>query len=691
MKKHCRQCATQSLNLPELNVFNMSSQEKINRVNKLRELINQYNYQYYVEDEPVIPDAEYDRLMQELTAIENEFPELIIDASPTQRIGAAPLDSFPEIKHEAPMLSLGNAFDEDEMTAFDRRIREKLGEDSIEYVAETKLDGLAISILYEDGQFIRAATRGDGTKGEDVTLNVRTIKSIPLSLLNEKYSKRVEIRGEVFMTHDGFQKLNDKQREQGEKLFVNPRNAAAGSLRQLDSRVTSERHLSFFAYGVGIVEGGLMPESHAELLSRLKVWGVPVSPETKVIVNLAACFEFYKSIASRRSSLGYDIDGVVFKVNRLDQQDIIGSVSRAPRWAIAYKFPPEEELTEILDIEIQVGRTGALTPVARLKPVFVGGVTVTNATLHNEDELKRKDVRVGDTVIVRRAGDVIPEVLKVVMERRPKNAKIFKMPSNCPICESDVEREEGEAVIRCSGGLYCSAQRIQAIIHFASRRAMNIDGLGDKLIGQLVEKGLINNVSDLYTVNQEQLAGLERMAEKSATNVIAALNNSKETTLDRFLYALGIREVGDATARSLANHFGNLSAIQSASQETLEEVADVGPIVARHIVTFFLQSHNQEVINDLLTAGVHWPDVEINTEQPLQGKIFVITGTLETMKRDEAKQRLLELGAKVSSSVSKKTDYVIAGSEPGNKVEKARQLNVEILDEAGLLSLIKSN
>ena len=418
---------------------------------------------------------------------------------------------------------------------------------------------------------------------------------------------------------------------------------------------------------------------------------MPVSPETKVIVNLAACFEFYKSIASRRSSLGYDIDGVVFKVNRLDQQDIMGSVSRAPRWAIAYKFPPEEELTEILDIEIQVGRTGALTPVARLKPVFVGGVTVTNATLHNEDELKRKDVRVGDTVIVRRAGDVIPEVLKVVMERRPKNAKIFKMPSNCPICESDVEREEGEAVIRCSGGLYCSAQQIQAIIHFASRRAMNIDGLGDKLIGQLVEKGLINNVSDLYTVNQEQLAGLERMAEKSATNVIAALNNSKETTLDRFLYALGIREVGDATARSLANHFGNLSAIQSASQETLEEVADVGPIVARHIVTFFLQSHNQEVINDLLTAGVHWPDVEINTEQPLQGKIFVITGTLETMKRDEAKQRLLELGAKVSSSVSKKTDYVIAGSEPGNKVEKARQLNVEILDEAGLLSLIKSN
>jgi len=667
----------------------MSSQEKINRVNKLRELINQYNYQYYVEDESVIPDAEYDRLMQELTAIENESPELIIDSSPTQRVGAAPLDSFQEIRHEAPMLSLGNAFDEDEMIAFDRRIREKLEQDSVEYVAETKLDGLAISILYEDGQLIRAATRGDGATGEDVTLNVRTIKSIPLSLLDEKYPERVEIRGEVFMTHDGFKKLNDQQRQQGEKLFVNPRNAAAGSLRQLDSRITSERHLSFFAYGVGIVEGGLMPESHAELLSRLKVWGVPVSPETKVMVKLAACFDFYKSIASRRSSLGYDIDGVVFKVNRLDQQDIMGTVSRAPRWAIAYKFPPEEELTEILDIEIQVGRTGALTPVARLKPVFVGGVTVTNATLHNEDELKRKDVRVGDTVIVRRAGDVIPEVLKVVMERRPKNTKIFKMPSNCPICGSDVEREEGEAVIRCSGGLYCSAQQIQAIIHFASRRAMNIDGLGDKLIEQLVEKGLINNVSDLYTLTQEQLAELDRMAEKSATNIIAALNSSKKTTLDRFLYALGIREVGDATARSLANHFGNLSAIQSASQETLEEVADVGPIVARHIVTFFLQSHNQEVINDLLAAGVHWPDVEIKTDQPLQGKTFVITGTLESMKREEVKQRLLALGAKVSGSVSKKTDYVIVGSDPGSKAEKARKLEVEILDEAGFLSLLK--
>ncbi len=669
----------------------MTPREKINRVNELRELINQNNYHYYVLDEPKIPDAEYDRLMQELTSIENEFPELITESSPTQRVGAAPLDSFPEIKHEIPMLSLGNAFDEDEMIAFDRRIRERLEEDSVEYIAETKLDGLAINILYEDGQLVSAATRGDGTTGEDVTLNVKTIKSIPLNLLDEKYPKRVEIRGEVFMTDDGFRKLNDNQKEKGEKLFINPRNAAAGSLRQLDSRITSERHLSFFAYGVGVVEDGMMPNSHAELLSRLKKWGVPVSPETKVVRKLAACFEFYRDIANKRPSLGYDIDGVVFKVNRIDQQNIMGTISRAPRWAIAYKFPPEEELTQVMDIEVQVGRTGALTPVARLKPVFVGGVTVTNATLHNEDEVKRKDVRVGDTVIVRRAGDVIPEVLKVVMEQRPENTRAFKMPAKCPICNSDIEREEGEAVIRCSGGLYCSAQQIQAIIHFASRRAMNVDGLGDKLIEQLVEKGLIKNVADLYKVEQMQLTELERMAEKSAINIISALNKSKETTLDRFLYALGIREVGDATARSLANHFGNLSAIQSASREQLEEVADVGPIVAKHIVTFFLQSHNQEVINDLLTAGVHWPDVEIKTEQPLQGKIFVITGTLETMKRDEAKQRLIELGAKVSSSVSKKTDYVIAGSEPGSKAEKARQLNVEILDETGLLSLMKSN
>lgn len=667
----------------------MSSKKIIHRVDALHEIINKHNHHYYVLDAPTVSDAKYDHLMQELTAIEKEFPELISHLSPTQRVGAPSLESFPEIKHEVPMLSLANAFNEEEMVAFDQRIREKLKEDHIEYVAETKLDGLAVSILYENGQFVRAATRGDGATGEDVTLNVKTIKSIPLSLLTEKYAQRVEIRGEVFISHDKFKQLNAKQKAKGGKRFVNPRNAAAGSLRQLDSRITAERHLSFFAYGVGLMEGDILFVSHAELLSKLKLWGLPVSPETKVMREFARCFDFYQHISTRRASLAYDIDGVVFKINRFDQQQTMGMISRAPRWAIAYKFAPEEERTEILDIEVQVGRTGAITPVARLKPVFVGGATVSNATLHNEDELKRKDIRIGDTVIIRRAGDVIPEILKVVMEKRPKNAVIFEMPSHCPICGSDIEREEGEAVIRCRGELYCSAQQIQAIIHFASRRAMNIDGLGDKLIEQLVAKKLIHNIADLYKIREAQLARLERMAEKSAANIIERLNNSKETTLDRFLYALGIREVGDATARALANHFGNLPAIQAAKQEELEKVADVGSIVAKHIVTFFSQDHHQKIINDLLVAGVHWAELEIKTEQPLQGKIFVITGTMTSMKREVVKQHLLELGAKVSGSVSKKTDYLIAGSEPGSKVEKARQLDVKILHEVDFLALIK--
>ena len=671
----------------------MSPNKKITRVEKLREIINQHNYQYYVLNDPAVPDAEYDRLMQELISLEKENPELVTKDSPTQRVGAIPLDSFTEVKHAMPMLSLNNAFDEEEMAAFDRRVRETLEQDQIKYVGETKFDGLAVSLLYEDGVLTQAATRGDGTTGEDVTQNARTIWGIPLSLQSEIIPKRIEVRGEIYMTHQAFDKLNEKRSAKKEKIFVNPRNAAAGSMRQLDSRITADRELSFFAYSVGQIEGDMWsPEitCHSEMLTRLKTLGLPVSPETIVLVGFKACLLYYRAIEKCRSNLDYDIDGVVFKVNDFRQQEIMGFVSRAPRWAIAYKFPPEEELTQVLDIEIQVGRTGALTPVARLEPVFVGGVTVTNATLHNEDEIKRKDVRVGDTVIVRRAGDVIPEVLKVVLERRPDKTEAFKLPSKCPICDSDVEREEGEAVFRCSGGLYCSAQQIQAIIHFASRRAMNIDGLGDKLIEQLVEKGLIKNVADLYGLTHGQLAELERMAEKSASNIIEALKKSKETTLDRFIYALGIREVGDATARTLANHFGNLSAIRSATQEALEGVADIGPIMAKHIVTFFLQNHNQEVINDLLTAGVHWQDVEIKTEQPLQGKTFVITGTLESMKRDEAKQRLLELGAKVSGSVSKKTDYVIAGNEPGSKAEKARQLGVEILDEAGFLSLISS-
>lgn len=671
----------------------MISQAKIHRVEELREKISQANIDYYVLNESAIPDAEYDRMMQELLSIEKKYPKLVTKDSPTQRVGAKPLDSFSEVKHVVPMLSLNNAFDEDEMTAFDHRVREILGQNQVEYVGETKFDGLAVSLLYEGGLLTLAATRGDGTTGEDVTQNARTIRGIPLRLQGKTTLKRIEVRGEIYMTHQAFDRLNEKQKAKDEKLFANPRNAAAGSMRQLDSRITADRQLSFFAYSTGQIEGDNLSSritSHAEMLTRLKTFGLPVSPETDVLKGLKACLLYYHTISKRRSSLGYDIDGVVFKVNDFKQQEIMGFVSRAPRWSIAYKFPPEEELTQVLDIEVQVGRTGALTPVARLEPVFVGGVTVTSATLHNEDEIKRKDVRVGDTVIVRRAGDVIPEVLKVVLERRPENTRAFKMPTKCPICDSDIEREEGEAVIRCSGGLYCSAQQVQAIIHFASRRAMNIDGLGDKLIEQLVGKELIHNVSDLYGLQQTQLACLERMGKKSASNIISALNNSKKTTLDRFLYALGIREVGDATARSLANHFGNLSAIQSATQEALEGVADVGPIAAKHIVTFFSQTHNQEVINNLLTAGVHWPDVEIKTEQPLQGKTFVITGTLEGMKREEVKQRLLALGAKVSGSVSRKTDYVIAGSDPGGKAEKAQQLKIKILDERELFSLLNN-
>ncbi|MCK5669698.1 MAG: NAD-dependent DNA ligase LigA, partial [Gammaproteobacteria bacterium] len=519
----------------------MSPNKKITRVEKLREIINQHNYQYYVLNDPAVPDAEYDRLMQELISLEKENPELVTKDSPTQRVGAIPLDSFTEVKHAMPMLSLNNAFDEEEMAAFDRRVVETLEQDQIKYVGETKFDGLAVSLLYEDGVLTQAATRGDGTTGEDVTQNARTIWGIPLSLQSEIIPKRIEVRGEIYMTHQAFDKLNEKRSAKKEKIFVNPRNAAAGSMRQLDSRITADRELSFFAYSVGQIEGDMWsPEitCHSEMLTRLKTLGLPVSPETIVLVGFKACLLYYRAIEKCRSNLDYDIDGVVFKVNDFRQQEIMGFVSRAPRWAIAYKFPPEEELTQVLDIEIQVGRTGALTPVARLEPVFVGGVTVTNATLHNEDEIKRKDVRVGDTVIVRRAGDVIPEVLKVVLERRPDKTEAFKLPSKCPICDSDVEREEGEAVFRCSGGLYCSAQQIQAIIHFASKRAMNIDGLGDKLVEQLVDEGLIHTIADLYQLDVESLIKLERMAEKSAKNLVASLEKSKKTILARFVFSL---------------------------------------------------------------------------------------------------------------------------------------------------------
>jgi len=665
----------------------MISKTVLKSVSSLREHINQHNYNYYVLDDPSIADADYDRLMRELIELETKYPSLITSDSPTQRVGTKPSNTFGEVKHIAPMLSLNNAIDQEEMIAFDRRVREKLDEKIIEYAGETKLDGLAISLLYEDGKLIRGATRGDGTTGEDVTLNVRTIKAIPLKLMGNEWPTQIEVRGEIYMSKQGFLELNKKQKKNNEKIFANPRNAAAGSLRQLDPRITAERPLRFFTYGTGQNTGINLPNTHSGVLKKLKGWGLPISTETKLVKGIKECIDYYDVISQRREKLLYEIDGIVFKVNNFSQREQLGSVSRAPRWAIAYKFPPQEEITKVTDIEVQVGRTGVLTPVARLEPVFVGGVTVTNATLHNEDEVKRKDVRVGDTVIIRRAGDVIPEIVQVVKEKRPNKTSIFKMPEHCPVCSSEVERTEGEAVSRCSGGLFCIAQQIQAIIHFASRRAMDIDGLGDKLIEQLVEKGHIKNVADLYSLKLERLAALDRMADKSAANIIQAREDSKETTLDRFIYALGIREVGEATARALANHFGNLEKIQQATQKELEEVSDVGPIVAKHITIFFSQTHNNEVIKKLIKAKIHWPNVETNNKQPLKGKTFVITGTLRSMKRDEAKQKLQALGAKVSSSVSKNTDYVIAGSEPGSKAEKARQLNITILNEQEFISL----
>ena len=662
------------------------------RVAELRKEINHHNYLYYVEDAPEIPDAEYDRLLRELQQLEQQYPQLITPDSPTQRVGAEPVKAFGQVKHAIPMLSLDNAFSDEEVREFDRRVRERLGrQEPIEYVAEPKLDGLAISIRYVEGVLVQAATRGDGVTGEDVTHNVRTIAAVPLRLMAEGYPAVLEVRGEVYMPKAGFEKLNRKARERGEKEFANPRNAAAGSLRQLDPRITAERPLAFFCYGLGEVEGGAVAEDHYRTLLKLKQWGIPVSPETKCCHGAEALLDYYREVEQRRNTLPYEIDGVVYKVSRFDRRDILGFVARAPRWAIAHKFPAQEEMTRLLDIEVQVGRTGALTPVARLEPVHVGGVMVSNATLHNEDEIKRKDIRIGDTVIVRRAGDVIPEIVGVVLSKRPRDARLFEMPSRCPVCGSEVIRAEGEAVARCSGGLFCAAQRKQAIKHFASRKAMDIDGLGDKLIEQLVDEGLIEDVADLYHLTHTQLASLERMGDKSAINLLTAIEKSKATTLPRFLFAIGIREVGEATALNLARHFGTLEAIEQADLETLQSVPDVGPIVAAHIHAFFRQSHNIEVIDKLIAAGVHWPKVERVEEkaQPLAGKTFVLTGTLESMSRSEAKEKLQALGAKVSGSVSKKTDYVVAGADAGSKLAKAQTLGIKVLDEEALLHIIR--
>lgn len=660
------------------------------RAAALRERIHHHNYRYYALDDPEISDAEFDALMRELQDVEAQYPALVTPDSPTQRVGSAPLAAFGEVRHELPMLSLDNAFSEYEVREFDRRAREGLKVTTVHYSAEPKLDGLAISLLYEDGVLMRAATRGDGYTGEDVTQNVRTIHSVPLRLVGKHPPRRLEVRGEVYMPKRGFAELNRRQEERGEKIFANPRNAAAGSLRQLDPRITASRPLDMCCYGVGMVEGSNLPERHSAILEQLKQWGLRVSPQRAVVEGVDGCLAYYADLSLKRADLPYDIDGVVYKVDDLAQQRQLGYVSRAPRWALAHKFPAEEAMTVVTSIDVQVGRTGAITPTARLQPVFVGGATVSNATLHNEDEVHRKDVRVGDTVIIRRAGDVIPEVVGVVKERRPPGTRIFHLPKHCPVCGSEVVRIEGEAVARCTGELVCPAQRKEAILHFASRRAMNIDGLGDKLVDQLVGQGLVRTVADLYHLTHDQLMALERMGAKSAENLLRALEKSKRTTLARFLYALGIREVGEATAQTLAAHFGELEPIMEADETALQEVSDVGPIVAQHIAAFFREQHNRDVIEKLRAAGVHWPAMPRRAPtSPLAGKTFVLTGTLHGMTRDDAKERLQALGAKVSGSVSGKTDYVVVGEEPGSKRDKAAALGVTILDEAEFVRLLE--
>lgn len=666
------------------------------KLESLRDRIRHHNYRYHALDDPEIPDIEYDRLLRELQALEAEHPELITPDSPTQRVGDAPISAFGTVQHELPMLSLGNAFSEDELQEFHRRVLDKLElDDTVElnYAAEPKLDGAAVSLLYENGALIRGATRGDGTTGEDITHNVRTIEAIPLRLLGKGYPDRLEIRGEVFMPKAGFDEYNDKARAAGEKTFVNPRNAAAGSLRQLDPKLTAERPLDMYAYSVGVASGGTLPARHSAIIDQLQEWGIKVCPERRVVTGVDGCLEFYRNIGERRDALSYEIDGVVYKVDSLAMQAELGFVSRAPRWAIAHKFPAQEELTEVEAVEFQVGRTGAVTPVARLKPVFVGGVTVSNATLHNIDELHRKDVRVGDTVIVRRAGDVIPEVASVILERRPNGTRRVQLPENCPVCGSHVEREEGETVARCTGGLFCAAQRAEALKHFVSRRALDIEGFGAKLVEQLVAADRLKTPADIFQLSAKELSELDRMGEKSADNLTASIQASKSTTLSRFLFALGIREVGEATAASLAAHFGKLKNVISATDEELQSVADVGPVVASRIRSFFDEQHNLDVIDRLQEYGVQWPEsdpIETTENGALSGKTFVITGTLPTLTRDEAKEMIQQAGGKVTGSVSSKTDYLVAGEKAGSKLAKAQKLDVSILDEAALGKLISS-
>ena len=661
------------------------------RVSKLKEVLEHYNYRYHALDDPEVPDAEYDRLMLELRALETQFPQLLAADSPTQRVGAAPIAAFGAVRHGMAMLSLDNAFSDVDVRDFDRRIHERLNRTgSIRYSAEPKLDGLAISARYENGIFVQGATRGDGETGEDITQNLRTIKALPLKLQAGKVPRVLEVRGEVFMPLAGFKRFNDEATARGEKTLINPRNAAAGSLRQLDPRMTAARPLDMFIYGVGIVEGNELPPYHSETLKQLRRFGFKICPQSSVVDSIDGCLEYYREMAKARAALPYQIDGVVYKVDDVDLQRQLGFISRAPRWAMAHKFPAEEALTRVRGIEFQVGRTGALTPVARLEPVFVGGVTVSNATLHNMDELVRKDVRVGDTVVVRRAGDVIPEVARVLSERRIAGTQLTVLPSFCPVCGSPVVREADQAVARCSGGRFCAAQRKEEIRHFASRRAMDIQGLGDKLIEQLVDVDWVKTPADLFSLTAEQLAKLERMGEKSALKLSGAIDSAKRTTLPRFLYALGIRDVGEATALALAQHFRGIASMRTASEEAIQRVPDVGPVVAQQVAAYFKDRENSSLVDRLLAAGIGWPPpAPIEAGGSLRDKIFVLTGTLASLTRDGAADAVAQLGGKVSGSVSKKTDYVVAGEAAGSKLKKAAQLGITILDETAFLELLK--
>ena len=675
-----------------------SIEDVIEQLTSLRNLIRHHEYCYYVLDAPEIPDSEYDKLIKQLQKIEQQYPNLITTDSPTQRVGGAPLAQFASIKHELPMLSLDNVFDESSFIAFNKRVKDRLHlneNEQVEYCCELKLDGLAVSILYENGKFSKAATRGDGTTGEDITANVRTIKTIPLVLIGENIPARLEVRGEVFMTHKGFAKLNADAEKRNEKVFANPRNAAAGSLRQLDPKITAKRPLSFYCYGVGIIEGSSLPDTHYDRLMQFKAWGLPVSDKVEKRQGAQAALDYFKKIGEQRMSLDFDIDGVVIKVNSIALQNELGFVARAPRWATAFKFPAQEEVTQLNKVDFQVGRTGAITPVARLEPVSVAGVIVSNATLHNSDEIARLGIREGDYVTVRRAGDVIPKIVAVLLDRRPTDTKEIVFPTHCPICGSLIVRDEGQAISRCAGGLICPAQRKEALKHFVSRRAMNVDGMGDKIIEQLVDKDYVKTPADLYKLNLPTLCSLDKIGEKSANNLLNALNASKNTTLSRFIFALGIPNVGEVTAENLVNQLGNLSAIENASLEQLQTVNDIGVVIAESIIDFFQEPHNRNVIEQLTSEeiNIHWQDITPQTQttivdSPFSGKTIVLTGTLSVLTRDEAKNKLKQLGAKVTGSVSKNTDLVIAGEAAGSKLDKAQELGIKVIDEQEMLNLL---